>query len=115
MTRRTKRTKKRRSRRKKALVSLFGLAGMAKAFLFPFDGKWERTTMEVIKQGDIEAYVKRVFAGLTGIDPWSGQFKFEHLKEGLIPLLGAGIASKVARKFGLNKCIKHSTMGLMEV
>jgi len=113
MARRRKK-KKRRSRKKKALISVFGLVGALKAFVFPFANE-AGNNIDLIRKGDYTTPIARVSKALTGFDPRNGQFNPVWLKEGLVPLIVAGLASKFARKFGVNRYLKKSTMGLLEV
>jgi len=96
------------------MIKIIPLIAGIKAFLLPFsdDGK---TTIDLIKEGKYKSAVNRIIMGLTGFDVWQGKFDFMRLKEGLLPLIGAGIASKFLRKLGVNKYIKQGSMGVLEL
>ena len=110
-----RRKKKRRSRKKKALLKILPLVAGAKAFIFPFYSWDEKTTVDLALQGDIKGAIHRIIYGLTGFDIIKGTFKATAIREGLLPLVVAGFAGKILRKFGVNRELKKATMGMVEL
>jgi len=82
---------------------------------FGYSAGKQKDIISIAKEEGIDVAIDTIVAGLTGFSFKQGVWKAEFLKEGLLPLVVAGIAGKFAKKLGLNKYIKYSSMGVLEL
>lgn len=94
MARRKKKSSRKRPQQKIPLLSALGLlAGLAEP-------------AKRLTSGDIEGAVNVATRQYTGFDPGSGQFSFDQLKKGAVPLAIGIVGSMLASKAGANRRLR---------